>query len=104
MKKLGDDRDNYFLWKSGQGKLEDYGRILVASEYHTMRKEQGEKQLDLTDTDRNKIEIEAELDILGEKQKVVQEKLDQAESEVKISQSKEGDHSNLIQSYQARKK
>jgi len=45
------------------------GKILTACEYHTMRKEFGEKKLDQTDTERNKNEISEEVGQLSIKQK-----------------------------------
>jgi len=57
MKRLREERDNYFLWKSGENDLLKTSKILTACEYHVMRKENGEKALDLSDTKRNKEEI-----------------------------------------------
>jgi chromosome segregation ATPase len=57
MKRLREERDNYFLWKSGENELQKTSKILTACEYYVMRKENGEKTLDLSDTKRNKDEI-----------------------------------------------
>ena len=61
MKRLRMERDNYFLWKSGQGELIRLSKVLTAFEYYAMKNENTEKMLDLKDTERNRDETKIEL-------------------------------------------
>ena len=64
MKRLREEKDNYFLWKAGQQELDQMDKTLTACEYHTMVKEQAEKKLDLNDTERNRNEVKEEISSL----------------------------------------
>ena len=55
--------------------MEKSGKILTACEYHTMVKEQGEKTLDLNDTERNKVEVQQEISELQTEHDEVKQKI-----------------------------